>query len=399
MTDHIILFDDPVIRKQLLPFTYTRPVCDIRIGIRTIREKWIDTVGVKTCTLTQDYLKKKFPAEASLDNMFINGALLPDEALLQALDALKPGEGIAKNGYLLAGRVKGEDIALDPIEQIIAELDVKPYEGDFCLVENLYDIYLYNGGAIEADFKAMTAGQESAPIDENSKAIDPENIFIHPTAKVSCAVLNASTGPIYIGPEAEVMEGVLVRGPLALCEGATLKMGAQVYGATTIGPHSKLGGEINNSVIFGYTNKAHGGFLGNSVLGEWCNLGADTNNSNLKNNYGEVKLWNYATKINEPTGKQFVGLFMGDHSKSGINTMFNTGTVAGVFANVFGGDFPEKFIPSYAWGGADGFTTYHLNKAFEVAEKVMARRGLELTDEDKSILSHIYEITREYRKK
>jgi UDP-N-acetylglucosamine diphosphorylase/glucosamine-1-phosphate N-acetyltransferase len=225
-----------------------------------------------------------------------------------------------------------------------------------------------------------------------------ENIFLEPGAKIECATLNASTGPIYIGKDAEIMEGALIRGPFALCEHATLKMGTKIYGPTTIGPHSKVGGEVNNSVIFGYSNKAHDGFLGNSVIGEWCNLGADTNNSNLKNNYIEVKLWDYASGRFIPTGLQFCGLIMGDHSKSGINTMFNTGTVVGVSANIFGSGFPRNYIPSFSWGGAQGYITYHIDKALEVASQVMKRRDIKLDEIEQDILKHIFEITASKRK-
>jgi len=225
-----------------------------------------------------------------------------------------------------------------------------------------------------------------------------EHIFVEEGAKVECAILNASTGPIYIGKDAEIMEGAIVRGPLALCEHAALKMGAKIYGPTTIGPHSKVGGEVNNSVIIGYSNKGHDGFLGNSVLGEWCNIGADSNNSNLKNNYAEVKLWNYPQERFVNTGLTFCGLIMGDHSKCGINTMFNTGTVVGVNANIFGSGFPRNFVASFSWGGAAGFTTYKTADAFEVAARVFDRRGMVFNETEQEILQHVFEITAKYRK-
>lgn len=399
MPTNLILFDHPALRGQLLPLTFTRPVCDIRIGIDTIREKWVRTTGVSVSCRTEAYLAGKFPLEAASDNLLVNGSLIPTDTLWNDLQQLKPGQGIYQNNILLAAHITGEAAATDTWEEIEGTLDKLEYKQPVFLIENLWDIYLKNKEALELDCKAITSGRKSAKADKTNILINEELIFIEPGAKVQGAILNASNGPIYIGADAEVMEGSLVRGPFALCEHSTLKMGAKIYGATTIGPHCKVGGEVNNSVIFGYTNKAHDGFLGNSVLGEWCNLGADTNNSNLKNNYGEVKIWSYPKGTQQDTGQQFCGLFMGDHSKSGINTMFNTGTVVGVMANVFGGDFPKKFIPSFSWGGDKGYTTYHLSKAYEVAERVMSRRGLELTKEDKEILRTIFEQTAIHRPK
>src|SRR5690606_24924204 len=251
---------------------------------------------------------------------------------------------------------------------------------------------------LEDDFELLTDGRRSQPIPATNNIINGQNIFIEEGAKLEFVTLNASFGPIYIGKDAEIMEGSIIRGPFALCEHATVKLGAKIYGPTTVGPHSKVGGEVNNSVIFGYSNKGHDGFMGNSVLGEWCNLGADTNNSNLKNNYAEVRLWDYNTESFARTGLQFCGLMMGDHSKCGINTMFNTGTVVGVSANIFGSGFPRNFIPSYSWGGAAGMTTFKTDKAFEVAREVMKRRNLEFTEQDEKIMEHVFEITAKYRR-
>ena len=228
--------------------------------------------------------------------------------------------------------------------------------------------------------------------------ISPENIFIEEGAKLEFVTLNASTGPIYIGKNAEIMEGSVIRGPFALCEEAQVKLASKVYGATTVGPYCRIGGEVNNSVLFGYSNKGHEGFLGNSVLGEWCNIGADSNNSNLKNNYEEVKLWSYETEGFEKTGLQFCGLMMGDHSKCGINTMFNTGTVVGVSTNIFGSGFPRNFVPSFSWGGASGFTTYITKKAFETARIAMARRHVDFDEQEAKILEHVFEETKKWRK-
>lgn len=395
----VLLFDETTVRNNLLPFTFTRPVCDIRIGILTIREKWEHELKCTTSTVTQSYLRDKFPMEETDDNLFINGALLPYDLLVQAIQSLAFGETLVQNGIVLAMRLGSDKDAFQRSLTQPGYSKIRAYEHPVFRVQNVWDIFSKNGMAIEADFKRLTAGRQSAPLHESNTLINPEKIFVEPGANVMASVLNASGGSIYIGKDAEVMEGSLVRGPFALCDHAGLKLGTKVYGPTTVGPHSKVGGEVNNSVIFGYSNKGHDGFLGNSVLGEWCNLGADTNNSNLKNNYGNVKLYNYPAQGMADTGLQFCGLFMADHSKCGINTMFNTGTVVGVCANIFGAGFPPNHIPSFSWGGADGFTTYQLDKAYEVAERVMARRSLELTEADKAILKHIFETTEPNREK
>jgi len=387
-----ILFDGTV-RNQLLPFTYTRPVADIRVGILTIREKWEKTLGFTTSTITEEYLSHKYPMVEFEQNIMINASFLPNEELVAMIQNLSENQAIICDDEILAFfTTEGQE-----------EVDFEAYEVfdvdcDYIRIENTWDIFAKNATAIQADFDLLTKDRISEPIPEGVQCISRENIFIEEGAKVLFSSLNASNGPIYIGKDAEVMEGCTVRGPFALCDHSTLKMGAKIYGATTVGPHSKVGGEVNNSVIFGFSNKGHDGFLGNSVLGEWCNLGADSNNSNLKNNYAEVRLWNYETENFARTGLQFCGLMMGDHSKCGINTMFNTGTVVGVSANVFGGGFPRNFIPSYSWGGNSGFTTYLTKKAFEVAEVVMARRGIEFSDQDVVILTHVFEETAKYRK-
>ncbi len=279
-----------------------------------------------------------------------------------------------------------------------SKFDAIEFEGDILKIEHTWDIFSKNGEAIADDYKLLTEGRQSEPIPSNVNVINPEHIFIEKGAKLNFVTLNASNGPIYIGKDSEIMEGSVIRGPFALCDNATIKLGSKIYGPTTFGPYCKVGGEVNNSVLFGYSNKGHDGFLGNSVLGEWCNLGADTNNSNLKNNYAEVRLWDYQTGGFAKTGLQFCGLMMGDHSKCGINTMFNTGTVVGVSANIFGSGFPRNFVPSFSWGGSKGFVTYKTNKAFEVAEVVMARRNEAFTAMDKAILEHVFELTKSYRR-
>lgn len=386
-----ILFDGSS-RDQLLPFTFTRPVADIRIGILTIREKWEKLLGTTTSTVTEDYLANKWPMVELERNIMINASFLPTPELLIQIENLEENQAIFFEEDIVAFYTL-EDQEVDFSTYTSLELS-----GDAFQIAHTWDIFAKNAEAIAADFDLITENRDSLPIPASNNVIKPENIFIEEGAKVEFSTLNASEGPIYIGVGAEIMEGSLIRGPLALCDHSTLKLGAKVYGATTIGPHSKVGGEVNNVVLFGFSNKGHDGFLGNSVLGEWCNLGADTNNSNLKNNYAEVRLWDYKTEGFAKTGLQFCGLMMGDHSKCGINTMFNTGTVVGVSSNIFGSGFPRNFIPSFSWGGSAGMTTYKTSKAFEVAEIVMKRRGVEFSEDDKEIFEHIFEASKKWRK-
>ena len=387
-----ILFDGTV-RNALLPFTFTRPVADIRIGILTIREKWEKYLGYTTTTLTEEYLMEKYPMVEMEQNIMINASFLPNPILIDMVQNLNPKEAILFGEEIIAFHTHDtqEDIDFDEYELI-------EYEGDVLRIENTWDIFAKNDAAIREDFELLTEDRFSQPIPKSVNVIAPENIFIEEGAKLEFVTLNASTGPIYIGKNAEIMEGSVIRGPFALCEEAQVKLATKVYGATTVGPHCRIGGEVNNSVLFGNSNKGHDGFLGNSVLGEWCNIGADSNNSNLKNNYEEVRLWSYETEGFARTGLQFCGLMMGDHSKCGINTMFNTGTVVGVSTNIFGSGFPRNFVPSFSWGGASGFTTYITKKAFETAKIVMSRRHVEFTEEDAKILEHVFEETKKYRK-
>jgi UDP-N-acetylglucosamine diphosphorylase/glucosamine-1-phosphate N-acetyltransferase len=387
-----ILFDGTV-RAALLPFTYTRPVADIRIGILTIREKWEKYLGFTTTTLTEEYLSEKYPMVEMDVNIMINASFLPNSVLADMVQDLAPNQAI----------FQGEEVIAFYTNDTQEEVDFDSYEiiefSEECMaVQHTWDIFAKNDAAIRQDFELITEGRNSKPIPKSVNVLCPENIFIEEGAKLEFVTLNASTGPIYIGKNAEIMEGSVIRGPFALCEFGRVKLATKVYGATTVGPHSVIGGEVNNSVLFGYSNKGHDGFLGNSVLGEWCNIGADSNNSNLKNNYEEVRLWSYETEGFARTGLQFCGLMMGDHSKCGINTMFNTGTVVGVSANIFGSGFPRNFVPSYSWGGAAGFSTYLTSKAFQTAKIVMARRQVEFSEQDAKILEHIFEITKKYRK-
>ncbi len=387
-----ILFDGTV-RNALLPFTYTRPVADIRVGILTIREKWELHLGSTTTTITEEYLSEKYPMVELEENVMINASFLPNAELTALIQGLSEKQAIFSGDEIIAFHSTDQQDEVD-----FDAYDVISYEEDCLRIEHTWDIFSKNAEAIRADFDLITKDRTSQPIPATVNVIAPEHIFIEEGATLNFCTLNASSGPIYIGKNAEIMEGTVVRGALAMCENAVLKLSAKIYGATTIGPFCKVGGEVNNSVLMGYSNKGHDGFLGNSVLGEWCNIGADSNNSNLKNNYAPVRLWSYETENFAKTGLQFCGLMMGDHSKCGINTMFNTGTVIGVNANIFGSGFPRNFVPSYSWGGASGFTTYLTKKAFEVAKVVMSRRKVEFTAQDEAILSHVFEETKKWRK-
>ena len=392
---NVILFDEPLTRTNLLPLTFIRPVADIRIGILTIREKWEKFTGNTTSTKTQTYLSDKYPTEYTIDtdNIWINGSVLPNAALLEEIKNLQHDHVLISKDIVVAINSGNEQSfpAHATTHSSFTKIDSR---AEINQVNVPWDIFSKNDQALRADFELLTAGRKSLPLSTTNLVIGEDKIFLEEGAKVECSILNADTGPIYIGKDAEVMEGSIIRGPFSLGEHSALKLGTKIYGATTIGPHSKVGGEVNNSVIFGYSNKAHDGFLGNSVIAEWCNLRADTNNSNLKNNYGIVKLWNYGKKDYVATGLTFCGLVMGDHSKCGINTMFNTGTVVGINANIFGAGFPPTHIPSFSWGGADSSTTYKIQNAFEVAAKVFERRGLIFDEQEQKILTHIFEITR-----
>ncbi|MAS69278.1 MAG: glucose-1-phosphate thymidylyltransferase [Zunongwangia sp.] len=386
-----ILFDGSV-RNQLLPFTFTRPVADIRFGILTMRERWEYILGNTTSTITEDYLSEKWPLVEFEENIMINAAYFPSSALIDQVMNLKKNEAIFDGEDIVAFYAE-EDQEVD--FEVFKQLEIA---GEVLKLAHTWDIFSKNDFAINFDFKLITEDRESEPINSSNFVKNPENIFIEEGAVVENCSLNASTGPIYIGKDALVMEGCFFRGPIAIGEEAVVKMGAKIYGATTIGPGSRAGGEINNSVLFQNSNKGHEGYLGNSVLGEWCNLEADTNNSNLKNNYAEVRLWDYETEGFAKTGLQFCGLMMGDHSKCGINSMFNTGTVVGVSCNIFGTGYPRNFVPSFSWGGSSGMTTYQTKKVFEVARLVLERRKMEFTKEDEAILEHVFEETSKYRR-
>ena len=386
-----ILFDGPS-RNNFLPLTYIRPVAEIRVGILTIREKWEAFLESTITFVTEDYLSEKFPMVEFDKNIFINASFLPNAKIVNLIINLKPNELINSGNDLIAfyANESQDEVDLDSFTKI-------EYNEKVLHINSLTDIFKINSLAIEEDFKLLTKNRDSSKISNTNNLINSDNIFLEEGVSMEYSTLNASNGPIYISKNCEIMEGSLIRGPFAMCENSTLKLGSKIYGGTTIGPNCKIGGEVKNSVVIGNSNKGHDGFLGNSLIGEWCNLGADTNTSNLKNNYKDIKIWNYDSNKFSSTGEQFCGLIMGDHSKSGINTMFNTGTVVGVCSNVFGSGFPRNFIPSFSWGGNKGFSNYKIEKAFEVNDIVMKRRNCDFSDKDKAILTHINEITSPYR--
>ncbi|NLR62128.1 glucose-1-phosphate thymidylyltransferase [Chitinophaga polysaccharea] len=384
MERNYILIDTPV-RELLFPFTHTRPVATCRVGILTIQEKWERWLGTGVSHFTVPHLQDKFPLQHKLPdtmNILICGHLLPDADFLAAVLALEPEQELYKDNHLLAKAVLGAEAP------VLANGQRKNYPGEVLGIYKPWDIFALNDKAIRADFKLLTAGRTSAPISSTNQIIHPADIFLEPGATVECSVLNAATGPIYIGKDAQVMEGCLIRGALAMNEGAVLKMGTKAYGATTLGPYCTGGGEIKNSVFFGYSNKGHDGYLGDAVIGEWCNLGANTSCSNLKNNVSDVNVWMEGLGQPMAAGTK-CGVLMGDYSRCGINTMLNTGTVIGVSCNVFGGHFPPKFVPSFSWGDEG---QYRLPEALKDAGKWMALKGRELTVKDSSVLETVYEL-------
>ena len=381
-----IVFSDVQFWEDFLPLTFTRPVAEMRCGILTFSERWQKLLDINQVSfLTEDYLQEKYRKPEDVESLFIVPNFLPGAEVLQQIKDLKLGEALVYENELLAARINMKNFSLNQIEKMT---DI--HEG-VLFFKQPTDLFSYNEKAINFDFDLLTKGRTSAELSNTNGFLgEAQDLFIEEGASVEFSTLNTKTGKIYIGKNAEVMEGCNLRGPIALCEESKFNLGSKIYGATTVGPHSKVGGEVNNIVIFGYTNKGHDGFVGNSVIGEWCNLGADTNSSNLKNNYAEVKLWNYRAKRFLNTGLQFAGLIMGDHSKTAINTQFNTGTVVGVAANIFKSGFPLNLIESFSWGGMKGDEKFKLEKAYEVAELAMARRKVAFTEEDKNILKHIY---------
>ncbi len=394
----LILFDDQA-WGGLLPLTWLRPVAELRIGAMTLRERWERLLGGRATPLTQDYLADEFPLHIGEDNYFVNACLLPTPALLVEINNLKHGEALTQGDDLLAARL--DRSAIEGLSGASGELDTLPgfeFEEDITLLRRPYDLFVHNARVIAEDVEVLCTGRTSAPLSGTNTVIGEHPVFLEKGVSCEAVVFNTTEGPVYIGKDAQVMEGCLLRGPIVVGEGAVVKMGAKVYGGTTIGPYSKAGGEINNVVFQGNCNKGHDGYLGNAVIGQWCNLGADTNASNLKNNYAETRAWHYEKERFEPTGLQFCGLVMGDHAKCGINTMFNTATVVGVGANVFGDGFPRAFLPDFSWGGASGLSTYQFEKMIETVERVYARRGLTLSRAAQASLKACFDLTAKHRR-
>lgn len=382
---NIILFDGRS-RIDLLPFSFTRPVAEIRVGILTIREKWEKLLPANYSYLTESYLQERFPLVEAEDSYFVTGNVLPTAELVASIQQLQAGESLMSDDEVIAFR--GNKSAFENA------FFAKPLQIEFPLIfiRKVYDIFTYNGVAMETDFRLLTKGRKSANLSSTVQLIGETHfadgtpkLFVEEGVTAECATINLKNGPVYLGKDVEIMEGVHIRAPFAACEHAVVNMGAKIYGATTLGPYCKVGGELNNVVLFGYSNKAHDGFLGNSVIGEWCNIGAGTESSNLKNDYSEVKLWSYETRRFQKTGLQFCGLIMGDYSKAGINTMFNTATTLGVGCNIYGSDFPRVYVPSFQEGGAAGFKPANMKNFFVTLEKVKSRRGLLLSEEEKKV--------------
>ena len=392
---NVILFDDNEVRKHLMPFTYTRPTAELRVGITTIAEKWQAMLGEATYSyLTVPYLKKKFPLHARRSsNLMVAGHVIPTPKLAQLVLDLQLGEALMVGEELIAFNGSAQDYDARHYSRVIYPKR-KPL-----VIRHLYDIFEFNGKVLEQDFDRLTAGRESQHLSATNTVIgDAKRIFVEEGAYVEGAMLNTLGGPIYIGPNVEIMEGACIRGGFAACHDAKVRIGAKVYGATTLGPHVKIGGEVENTVFIGYSNKAHDGFLGDAVIGEWCNIGGGTSASNLKNDYAEIKLWNYASKRFERTGLQFCGLFMGDHSKIGVNGMINTATVLGVGVNIHGAGFPRNFVASFQEGSSSaGFKNVPLETFYTIAERVMARRNIPFTEVDRAIFKSIYNIRDRYK--
>ena len=396
---NIILFDLPAVRENLLPLSYTRPIADFLVGITTLRKKWESFLAGEFSYSTVGYLSEKYPMKTAEENLFIASNIIATEHLARRLDSLEPGE------VLMADTMAGQRVLVgfkggaNRLDEVIHSMPAGiVYEEKVDAINYVYDIFLLNGRQIEADFDVLTAGREGQSIPRSNTVIgDPDRIYIESGAIVEGVVLNASHGPIYVGRHVEIMEGSCLRGPIALGEHSTVNMGTRIYAGTSLGPWCKVGGELNNVVIFGFTNKAHDGFLGNAVIGEWCNLGAGCVASNLKNDYTEIKLWNYPSHRFLRTGLQFCGLIMADHSKAGINTMFNTATVVGVGVNIHGSGFPRNFIASFSEGGPSGFTDLPMEKFFDIAKRMMARRGRSLSEADNRIFHAIRELAENYK--
>ena len=394
---NIILFDDES-REQMLPLSYTRPVAELRTGIFTIRERWEKLLKGTASYITSDYLSQRFPMILEDDNIVINGAVMPNDRLIRVIEQLEPNEALMNDGDLIAARLNKfqfENLFRDESIEEIAGLDLA--DTPFIHLSYPWDLFLYLRATIEYDYQLVTKGRSSQVIPSHNQVLALDNIFLEEGAQVTCSILNAQSGPIYIGKNAQVMEGAMIRGPVTIGEGSIIKMGAKIYGPTAIGPDCRVGGEVKDAVMLAHSNKAHDGYLGNSIIGEWCNLGAGTSVSNLKNNYSNIRMWDFTTQSMRDSGLQYLGMVMGDHSKSGIQTMFNTGTIVGVAANIFGEGYPPKFIPSFTWGGAAGLTTHRLEDALDTARKVVSRRDMDLSKEEEEILRNVFDLTKMHR--
>ncbi|MEP6646237.1 MAG: GlmU family protein [Saprospiraceae bacterium] len=394
---NIILFDDES-RDQMLPLTYTKPVAEIRTGIYTIRERWEKLLKGSASYITSEYLSDKYPMSLEDDNIVINGAVMPNDKLVRLLEQLEPNEALMDNSNLIAARlnrVQFENLFREESIDQIDGLDLS--DTPFIHLSYPWDLFHYLRASIEYDFELATKGRTSQPIPSHNQVLAVDNIFVEEGAQITCAILNAQSGPIYIGKNAQIMEGAVIRGPVTIGERTIVKMGAKIYGPTTIGPDCRVGGEIKEVVMLGHSNKAHDGFLGNSIIGEWCNLGAGTSVSNLKNNYSTIRMWDYISETMRDTGLQYLGTVMGDHSKTGIQSMFNTGTIIGVASNIFGEGYPPKVIPSFSWGGSSGLTVHRLEDALETARRAVSRRDQNLTTQDEAILRHVFELTKTSR--
>jgi UDP-N-acetylglucosamine diphosphorylase/glucosamine-1-phosphate N-acetyltransferase len=383
---------------NLLPLSFTRPISKFRIGIYTIDEKWQKYLDADCSFITEAYLTEKYPVEITDDNFLINSIVLPDKNIAKKISHLGTNEVLFSDNIFLAARVSASDIEKIKASDLNGFQKIQ-FNGEIAYIKNLWDIFLQNASEISKDIELLKPEKITHTIGNSNTIIgNPDDLIVEEGVSAECVIFNVTDGPVYLGRNALIMEGSMLKGPISIGENSMVKMGAKIYQGTTIGPHCRAAGEINNSVLFGYSNKAHDGFLGNAVLGEWCNLGAGTNNSNLKNNYEPVKVWNHDANHFESTGLTFCGLFMADHSKCSINTMFNTGTVVGVSTNIFGSGFPRNIIPSFSWGGSAGYIEYDIEKAIETAARVMQRRNIELNVHDRKILRTIFDITKEYRK-
>jgi UDP-N-acetylglucosamine diphosphorylase/glucosamine-1-phosphate N-acetyltransferase len=386
---NLILFDG-LFHQLLKPVSYTRPVAEIRVGALTIKEKWEKLSSKSTVSyLTAPYLSEKYPANITEDNVVINAAVIPSKDLLEEVIKLEPKQRLIWNKTVLAYRLSKADI-----ENGFDAFQDKKLEGLYSILTRPQDIFRLAEREIKADYKLL-ATRSSQQINSTNQVLGSD-LYVEEGAEINAAILNTKTGPIYIGKNVQIMEGAMLRGPIAIMDNAVVKMGAKIYSDTVIGPHCKVGGEVSNVIFQAYSNKGHDGYLGNSYIGAWCNLGADTNCSNLKNNYSEVRAFSYASNQMENTGLTFCGLVMGDHSKTSINTMINTGTTVGVCANLFGSGFPDKFVPSFSWG-FNPSKEFQLAKAFEVADRMMSRRGFSCDETEQRILSKIFEKSAEYR--